>query len=297
MESTSSEICKLVNAAFSESTKNTYLNAINQFDAFRNKAKLFNSWPAPCSHIAHFVAYLSLSKKSPSTAKTYVAALATYHKLRNWSDPTDNFLVQKVIEGFSRSNKRSDIRLPITLDRLKQLVSCLHTVCYDSYETVLFTAAFTLAFFAFLRISELLGGGSQVFKGLQSHDVYLTKRLTIYINRSKTDQSGKGQTVSINPINDASACPVLAMKKYLEIRPSMYGPLFVHNDRRPLSRRQFQAVLSKAALHLNWQVNAFTTHSFRIGAATTAAMDGRSDEYIKNMGRWSSSAYKTYIRL
>ena len=38
-------------------------------------------------------------------------------------------------------------------------------------------------------------------------------------------------------------------------------------------------------------------HSFRIGAATTAAAVGVEDSVIKTLGRWESSAYLAYVRI
>ena len=41
---------------------------------------------------------------------------------------------------------------------------------------------------------------------------------------------------------------------------------------------------------------AYSGHSFRSGAATTAATQGISDTTIKMLGRWKSSAYQVYIK-
>ncbi|RXN33881.1 poly [Labeo rohita] len=44
------------------------------------------------------------------------------------------------------------------------------------------------------------------------------------------------------------------------------------------------------------QTDNFSSHSFRIGAATTAAQKGLSQQQIQALGRWSSEAFKSYIR-
>jgi hypothetical protein len=43
--------------------------------------------------------------------------------------------------------------------------------------------------------------------------------------------------------------------------------------------------------------NDYNAHSFRIGAATTAAMLGKNYDEIKYMGRWKSDSFKKYIRM
>ena len=41
----------------------------------------------------------------------------------------------------------------------------------------------------------------------------------------------------------------------------------------------------------------YKAHSFRIGAATTAADMGMSETHIQLMGRWKSTAFRRYIRI
>jgi site-specific recombinase XerD len=187
--------------------------------------------------------------------------------------------------------------LPVTFDRLCSIICTLSQVCYNQFETALFRAAYTLAFYAFLRISEIVGGGNSNRLGLQRQDIQLSSGLSVFISGSKTDQANMGATLYITPVAAAAQyCPVHAMSLYLKLRPQQPGPLFIHEDGRKLSRQQFQAVLTKVATVLAWDTKRYTTHSFRIGAATTAAINGMSQEFIQKKGRWASLAVKSYIR-
>ena len=164
----------------------------------------------------------------------------------------------------------------------------------------LFSAAFALAFFGFFRISELLGqsGNSALQRPpLKVDDVQVSERLTVMLGGSKTDQTQKGTQVVIEKTtNKPAVCPVKLMKAYLEIRQKSSQCLFIHYGGAPLTRYQFQGVLKRAAAMLGWNTSTHTSHSFRIGAATTAALNGLSLECIKAKGRWKSKAAQGYIR-
>ena len=57
----------------------------------------------------------------------------------------------------------------------------------------------------------------------------------------------------------------------------------------------FTAVQKKALERLGLKDLQFKAHSFRIGAATMAALHGLSEEEIQVAGRWKSLAFKFYI--
>ena len=90
--------------------------------------------------------------------------------------------------------------------------------------------------------------------------------------------------------------PVDIMLDYLRVRPSVQGNLFCHFGGQALTRVQFAAVLGKALKAIGVDSTRYKSHSFRIGAATNAAMLGISDEDICKAGRWKSKCYKSYIR-
>ncbi|KAJ8304300.1 hypothetical protein KUTeg_017883 [Tegillarca granosa] len=129
--------------------------AWDSFQSFRVQYSLFNEFPVPLDHIVQYIAYLSLKSLSYQTVKTRIAALSISHKISNSIDHTKNFLVNKLLEGLRRSGKSKDTRAPITLPILIQLPRALVCICFSSYEAKLFHAAFTLAFFGFLRVGEI----------------------------------------------------------------------------------------------------------------------------------------------
>ena len=47
---------------------------------------------------------------------------------------------------------------------------------------------------------------------------------------------------------------------------------------------------------LHFKKENFNTHSFRIGAVTSAKAANISDTHIQMLGRWKSNAYKLYIQ-
>ena len=93
----------------------------------------------------------------------------------------------------------------------------------------------------------------------------------------------------------APLCPALALTNYLHLRGPGVGPLFIFQDGRPLLRALLSSFL-QATLQAAGIPGKFSGHSFRIGAATTAAQRGVPDHLIKTMGRWSSDAYLFYVR-
>ena len=80
---------------------------------------------------------------------------------------------------------------------------------------------------------------------------------------------------------------------YLHFRGNKPGPLFLRKNGLPLTREVFITWLRNNIARLGSKGN-YSGHSFRIGAATTAAAAGIPDQLIKTLGRWLSNAI--YIR-
>ena len=62
-------------------------------------------------------------------------------------------------------------------------------------------------------------------------------------------------------------------------------------DGRPLLRSRFVEVVWDALSRVGINQSKYCGHSFRIGAAMTAAAKGVEDSVIKTLGCWESVAY------
>ena len=91
--------------------------------------------------------------------------------------------------------------------------------------------------------------------------------------------------------------PVRKLRTFVRLRGIYKGPLFWYRDLSPIKRSEFCSVLSEALLFVNYDITYYKSHSFRIGAATTAHMMGIHDNRIKAIGCCHSESFLRYIRV
>ena len=292
---------RLLAASRAANTHNTYEKAWKAFQRFRLQYS-YNIYAHPnIEEIAQFIAYLSWHGYASSTISTYVSGIAFIIKSNGLPDITDNFVIRRLIDGCKRRHARRDTRCPITLPILKALLASLSHVCSHGYEVAMFRSAYLLAFFGFLRVSEFTVSTRHSPITLFDEDVYVseggtTRQIHIRIRRSKTDQAANGCQITL-PANDRyEICPVRAVANYRSMRSRGGIAFFCNFDRTPLTRQQFTSTLKRAVAFCGLPVTFYSSHSFRIGAATSAAMSGVPEVRIQSMGRWSTDTHKIYIR-
>ena len=159
-------------------------------------------------------------------------------------------------------------------------------------------AAFTVAFFAFLCSSEYVSKVTTSYipeSTLFCSDILLGQRyMTINIKSSRTDPFREGMTLYIAK-SGRSVCTVNAMCRYLRYRKKR--PLFKFKDGTYLTRQTVTSTIRAALEYHGKEVNRYSLHSFRIGAASTAAEVSLPDSLIKSLGRWHSNCYQHYRRI
>ncbi len=75
------------------------------------------------------------------------------------------------------------------------------------------------------------------------------------------------------------------------------GDFFQFADQMPLTKPRFVAAMRQALRQAGIPEGDYSGHSFRIGAATTAAHAGIEDSIIQVLGRWNSHAFLRYIQM
>ena len=293
------------------STRKAYNSAQKRYLTFCQR---FNLPPTPTSEtiLCRFAAFLADQKLRASSIKCYLSGVRQLHLVGGLGDPNISKMakLEQVLKGIKRQQAEEvgprTQRLPITPELLMAIKGAWEKNL-DLNKRMLWAAAL-LCFFGFLRSGEVCIPHDQAYdKGVHlsfSDIVIITpdnpQSLQIRIKASKTDPFRQGVNVYVGRTHKA-LCPVSAMLAYLILaylirRGSGPGPLFRFQDGKPLTRSRFVERIRQALTEVGIDPTPYSGHSFRSGAATTAARQGIGDATIKMLGRWKSSAYQLYIK-
>ena len=239
-----------------------------------------------------------------STILSYLSAVRHLHLTAGHKDPLKGTVqLELVLKGVKRRRPRSNrYRLPITPYILHTMLAVLLQNPQD-YNNIMLWAACCLGFFAFLRSGEFTAPATTFDPTwhLSPQDILVDSHaspsmLEIKIKASKTDQTRKGVSLFVGR-TQTSLCPVTAILAYMAVRGTSPGPLFLLNDGTTLTRQKLVQMVQNTLQLAGIDPRGYSGHSFRIGAATTAAAKGIDADTIQTLGRWSSDTYQRYIQI
>ena len=289
------------------STQRTYQSAKSRYIGFCNSGSLP---PLPVSEnlLCHYASYLADSGLAHTSIKAYLSAVRHLQISHGLHDPRigDMPRLSQVMRGIkshqAKVGRQPKPRLPITPSILHKIRKVWDRDPQD-YDHIMLWAACTVCFFCFLRSGEISVPSDQGYDAgahLSYSDIAVDSTanptsMQVRIKSSKTDPFRKGIDLYVGRTGNA-LCPVAAMLSYLSVRGGAEGPLFRFKDGRLLTRERFVSRVRDALSAAGIDESLFAGHSFRIGAATTAAQAGIPDATIQLLGRWKSTAYLLYIK-
>ena len=286
--------------SIANSSRRVYAQGQSSFSSFCSGLQI-RPYPLSQHNLCLFTTYLARTL-SYSTIRTYLAAVRFRNiELGFYSnfEPMQN--LQMLLRGIKRVKGISlrPSRLPITLNIMKILKLNLRKTPLCVQDKLMLWAAFTTAFFGLLRSSEFCCESKSSYNPnstLLLRDVILSENVAkIQIKVSKADPFRNGHEVRL-AASQSSVCAFRALNKYMTFCSCPTAPLFAFSDSTYLTRQRVTKSLQSLVGPSFPDVDRYSSHSFRIGGATSAAAADLPDWLIKTLGRWSSNCYERYIR-
>ncbi|CDO77837.1 hypothetical protein BN946_scf184714.g12 [Trametes cinnabarina] len=173
----------------------------------------------------------------------------------------------------------------------------LNTFPDTSYDNLLFRAIVISGFFGLHRLGELVDPDRPDLhnwrKTIKRSSVHLFEDNFSYVLPThKADPHHLGSHVVISS-DHPDVNPARIFAAYLRARDAKFRfqpALWITSDGRVPTRSWFISRLRRVL------PSSYAGHSLRAGGATYFAARGWSDDRIQALGRWSSEAYRIYIR-
>ena len=274
------------------------------------KASACIPYPVTEDGLCRFVAYLADSNLKHQTIKSYLSAIRFGQIMAGFGDPfvSSMPILEYLLRGIKYNQaKRGPADKRSKMSITPEILARIHTVLAESAQdpdSIMLWAACCLCFFGFLHSGEITASSASHYDPsahLTVKDVQINSRenptvVKVLIKASKTDPFRKGVSIFLGRTYNG-LCPVAAITAYLASRGPDPGPLFRFRKGSYLTREAFVRSVRVALTRAGMDAQCYSGHSFRVGAATTAAACGVEDSLIKTLGRWSSSAYLLYVRV
>ncbi len=273
---------RYLQAATSENTRKTYRSAIRHFE--RWGGCLPTDKDVVIRYLLEHAEHLN-----SRTLDVRLTALSQWHQYQGFNDPCLSADVRKILKGIRHTHGRPKQKAKaLRLEHLAAMLSWINSQP-DSNKKRRDLALIQIGFYGAFRRSELVG--------IEVKDlVWEPEGLLVMLTHSKTDQKRDGITRAI-PKGKGSACPVTALKNWIDRSGINSGPVFRpvnrwdHIKNKALNAHAINDLLKILGTACDFDfVPDLSSHSFRRGLSTSAAREQIDFELIKKQGGWKSDA-------
>jgi len=257
----------------------------------------FRSLPADPKIVSLYLTHLSTKDVKISTLKRRLVSIGVIHKLKgHYLDTKHPSIIENIMGIKRRKGSIQKGKKPLLINNLKQIIDVIDSHNNEEIKKFRDRSLILIGFSGGFRRNEIVS--------LDYEDLdFVTEGLKINLRRSKTDQFGEGAVKGLPYFDNSKYCPVLSLKKWIEVSNIKSGPLFrrfAKGSKLTESRLTDQtvALLIKEYLKLaGIDSKNYSGHSLRSGFATSAAESGAEERSIMAMtGHKSTEMVRRYIK-
>ena len=294
---------KILHEATLENLKNSkanntlraYKSDFKDFGAFCYKHGL-SSLPTDPKIVSLYLTHLSKSSKI-STLRRRLVSISMMHKLKGHYLDTKHPIIVENLMGIRRvKGSIQKGKKPILINHLKLIINSINQQNSNEIKKLRDKSIILIGFSGGFRRTELI---SINYEDLE----FVPEGLKIAITKSKTDQLGEGMIKGLPYFSDENYCPVINLRKWLQISNITSGPIFRRFSKGSIitnNRLTDQSVVLLIKEHLRLagiENKNFSGHSLRSGFATVAADSGADERSIMAMtGHKTTQMVRRYIR-
>ena len=277
-------------------TVRAYKSDFNDFSIFCAQNG-FKSLPSEPKIVSLYLTHLSTKDAKMSTLKRRLVSIGIIHKLKgHYLDTKHPAIIENIMGIKRRKGSIQKSKKPILINSLKKIINAIDQVNKEEIKKLRDRSIILIGFSGGFRRNEIVS--------LDYDDLdFVPEGLKISLRRSKTDQFGEGFTKALPYFNNSQYCPVVSLKKLLDLSKINSGPIFRSFSKgSKLSKKRLSdqtvALLIKEYLNLaGIDSKNYSGHSLRSGFATSAAESGVEERSIMAMtGHKSAEMVRRYIK-
>ena len=277
-------------------TVRAYKSDFNDFGIFCAQNG-FKSLPSDPKIVSLYLTYLSTKNAKMSTLKRRLVSIGVIHKLKGlYLDTKHPAIIENIMGIKRRKGSLQKAKKPILINNLKKIINVIDQEKKEEIKKLRDRSIILIGFSGGFRRNEIVS--------IDCDDLdFVPEGLKISIRRSKTDQFGEGFTKALPYFDNSQYCPVVSLKKLLDLSKINTGPVFrrfIKGSKLSEYRLTDQTVALLIKKYINLagiDSRNYSGHSLRSGFATSAADSGVEERNIMAMtGHKSAEMVRRYIK-
>ena len=257
----------------------------------------FKSLPSEPKIVSLYLTSLSTKNAKMTTLKRRIVSIGVIHKLKgHYLDTKHPSIIENIMGIKRRKGSIQNRKKPILISSLKTIINVIDDQKKEEIKKLRDRSIILIGFSGGFRRNEIVS--------LDYDDLdFVPEGVKINLKKSKTDQFGEGFTKALPYFNNSQYCPVVTLKKWIEISRIISGPLFrrfIKGSKLSDNRLTDQTVALLIKEYLNLagiDSKNYSGHSLRSGFATSAAESGAEERNIMAMtGHKSTEMVRRYIK-